>query len=446
MKFILPLLSVICFINSSLLAQNVTIENSKLKLVVALKGAKFTELSLKSVGLNPIHTYGHFLCFDRWGPSSTEDANRGIPFHGEAGNTTFSLIKSPADNGSHIYIEMSGTLPIVKLSLNRKLYLDKNEPFFKVVETITNNNSTKSVFNLVQHVTIGGAFLDQTTIVDTKVDKGFLQNGTIPPTGDAIKTWPKVVINNKDVDLRYFISGINPADMVISYTLLKDSTYAWVTAANKSKKILIGYIWPVTDYPWLNLWAKIADNARGLEFGTSGLHQPFPAILSTGTILNQNLCEYVSPGKPITKIYYGFSVDIPTDYKGTEVVTLQDNKLTIKEAGTNGREIIIQLSMPIVSADKRNKDANATNFKSSSNEIISKNGNNLKINYKLESSEKVSITIYSLAGSKIKTILDAMQSAGEYSMMHEFDKSGSYICQIKAGSKITSSEIINVIR
>ena len=45
---------------------------------------------------------------------------------------------------------------------------------------------------------------------------------------------------------------------------------------------MIGYIWPVEDYPWLSLYRSVVDGkiaARGLEFGTSGLHQPYGVLI-----------------------------------------------------------------------------------------------------------------------------------------------------------------------
>jgi hypothetical protein len=52
----------------------------------------------------------------------------------------------------------------------------------------------------------------------------------------------------------------------------------WVTTTTASKELLLGYLFSTTDYPWLNLWRHVQAGhpfARGLEFGTTGLHQPF---------------------------------------------------------------------------------------------------------------------------------------------------------------------------
>ena len=73
-------------------AQEVILENEKLKMVIDLNGGSTTGFQLKSSEINPLHTtYGHFLAFDRWGQSSQEDQNKGILNHGEAKYQTWNL-------------------------------------------------------------------------------------------------------------------------------------------------------------------------------------------------------------------------------------------------------------------------------------------------------------------------------------------------------------------
>jgi hypothetical protein len=167
-KVLLCLLAIVLLLSQSK-AQNVTIENEQCKLVINLTGAIIKEFSLKENQLNPIHEFGHFLCFDRWGPS--EDA--GIPWHGNGHKVDWTLNQSPEEEGNAFITEMSGSLPIVKLKMNRKVYLDKTAPVARIVEKITNQNSVEKVFNVVQHATLGQPFLDESTLVDTKVDSGF---------------------------------------------------------------------------------------------------------------------------------------------------------------------------------------------------------------------------------------------------------------------------------
>src|SRR5437867_4003732 len=77
----------------------------------------------------------------------------------------------------------------------------------------------------------------------------------------------------------------DPNPNVVSYAI--DDEYGWVTAATPNQGILIGYIWKTSDYPWVSLWRDTQNgrpSARGLEFGTTGLHQPYPALVRKGRI------------------------------------------------------------------------------------------------------------------------------------------------------------------
>jgi hypothetical protein len=42
---------------------------------------------------------------------------------------------------------------------------------------------------------------------------------------------------------------------------------------------VFGYCWKRADYPWISLWCCEREGgylSRGIEFGTTGLHKPFP--------------------------------------------------------------------------------------------------------------------------------------------------------------------------
>ena len=57
----------IAFLFSNLLsAQTVTLDNGLAKMEISLNGGKITEVSLNAIDLNPIHEYGHFICFDHF--------------------------------------------------------------------------------------------------------------------------------------------------------------------------------------------------------------------------------------------------------------------------------------------------------------------------------------------------------------------------------------------
>lgn len=338
---------VICLVSNSY-SQSIILQSESTKLIIDLYGGKIRDFSLKSIEVNPLNSIlGHFICFDRWGPSSAADQAKGIPFHGEAQATMWKTVQAPVEKTNHIYAEMSVKLPIVKLSMVRKIWLDKNVPVVNVIEEITNQNSTTKIFNVVQHATIGPPFLDSTTVVDTKVIKGFSQDGIYPPTEKETIKWPNAELKGFQDDLRY-LTGVGPEQLVLSFTLDHNQEYGWVSAINASKGLLIGYLWPIKEYPWLNVWLSQWGHvigSRGLEFGTTGLHQPFDVITAIDSIFNQQLCEYIAPNETVTKSYIAFLSAIPKDYKGVKDITYINNKIKIIEYNADPkRDIVINTS------------------------------------------------------------------------------------------------------
>jgi len=336
-----------CLVSNSY-SQSLILQSESTKLIIDLYGGKIREFSLKSIAVNPLSsTFGHFICFERWGPSSTADQAKGIPMHGEAQVTMWKTIQAPVEKTNHIYAEMSVKLPIVNLSMDRKIWLDKNVAVVNVFEEISNQNSTTKIFNVVQHATIGPPFLDSTTVVDTKVIKGFSQNGIYPPTDKETIGWPNAEIKGFQNDLRY-LTGVGQEQLVLSFILDHNQEYGWVSAINASKGLLIGYLWPIKEYPWLNFWLAQQGHvigSRGLEFGTTGLHQPFDVITAIDSIFNQQLYEYVLPNETIAKSYIAFLSAIPKDYKGVKDITYIKNAIKIIEYnGDPKRDIIINTS------------------------------------------------------------------------------------------------------
>jgi hypothetical protein len=49
--------------------------------------------------------------------------------------------------------------------------------------------------------------------------------------------------------------------------------------------------WKTEDYPWINFWRSMSNYipvALGMEFGTTGMHEPFPVIAKKGKIFGCN--------------------------------------------------------------------------------------------------------------------------------------------------------------
>jgi hypothetical protein len=419
-RFLIPQLIILLAI-CPLSAQTVTLDNSIARMDLSLKGGIITGLRLNSVALNPIHEYGHFICFDRWGPSSPEDQALGIPWHGEGSSVTWALDQEPVLKGGYYFTEMSCLLPIVKLGMDRKIYLDEHSPVFRVVEQVSNHGESKRVFNLVQHSTIGPPFLDETTIVDTEVDSGFSQAGNLPPASGDVFTWPEALVDGIPMDLRYLSGDQAWWQAVVTFILDEAGEYSWVTAVNPSLNLMLGYIWPTAEYPWLNFWVQIqgaSPFARGLEFGTTGLHQPWPELLQIDTIFGKKLYKELDVEEKASKSYYVFLSEIPADYRGVESVTMAGDKIVVEEYGLDPERSIeldisgIPDSLEDVTSIKDTGEVPSSGFglRNYPNPFLS----STTISFDLPEDSHVDLTVYDMSGRVVETLVDGNMAGSRY--------------------------------
>jgi hypothetical protein len=323
-------------------------------LVIDLGGGSIVDFHLADGGLNPLRWLGpgdedkafrpmaHFLCLDRWGPPSEAELRNGMPFHGEASRVEWKQLGAPERQAGRIVAAMEATLPLAGLEVRRTLGLSESAPFFSVSETVTNRNKLGRVYNMVQHATIGPPFLDETTVVDSNARQGFMQSSPLPNPEKPEIRWPEAIRNGKPVDLRRLTTDPDPN--VTSFVI--DGDLGWVTATNASKELLIGYIFRTADYPWLNIWRHVQNGkplARGLEFGTTGLHQPFGVLMGKPRILGRATFTYLDAGESATRLYTAFLMRVPDDFAGVDRVLYQGDRIVVQERGGSGRELAMSV-------------------------------------------------------------------------------------------------------
>ncbi|MCC6445754.1 MAG: hypothetical protein IT210_20155 [Armatimonadetes bacterium] len=311
------------------------------QLTVDIGGGSFADFHLNGQGLNPFRVedtgpspeprpMGHFLCLDRWGAPTEAEAKNGMPFHGEAANVMWQALGVPVEVKGHIRAEMSAALPLAGLKVQRRIALSTTSPVFVVTESVTNANPLGRLFNMVQHPTIGPPFLDERTLVDAGAGRGFVQNSPQADPRKSAASWPLAVRAGRKVNLRFLKSDPEPA--LASFAV--KGPLGWVVASNPARGLLIGYVWKTADYPWLNIW-RAADRgrplARGLEFGTTGMHQPFPVLTATGRLFGLSLYGYLDAGQTVTKTFACFLLNVPGDYRGVARLACREGRLTLYE-------------------------------------------------------------------------------------------------------------------
>jgi len=321
------------------------IKSSVAEAIFDLGGGSLISFKLTG-GLNPLAWLGpadrnvelrpmaHFLCLDRWGQPSPGELAAGVPYHGEATRVLWKVDASSADEST-----MSASLPVAGLDVRRRSKV--SGATLRVEETVTNRNKMGKVYNMVQHPTIGPPFLNEQTIVDANASRGFMQSSLMPMPEEPSVYWPQAMEGRQSVDMRRLTN--DPMPNVVSYVV--DEAIGWTTASSPTSNLVLGYVWKTSDYPWFNAWRHVDDQkkplARGLEFGTTGLHQPFGVLLEKGTIFGRKLVTFLDAGASTTRTYIAFLAATPANWQGVQNVTLQNGLIKLTERA-GGRTIEIR--------------------------------------------------------------------------------------------------------
>ena len=340
----------------------IVLDGEVAQLVVDLGGGSIADFHLKDHGLNPLQwdswsfsetpdeppplvprSMGHFLCLDRWGPASEAETAHGMGWHGEATRVEWEVVQDAREENGHLRAEMAAALPMAGLSVKRTIRMADDRAFFTVREAVTNYRKLGRIYNMVQHPTIGPPFLDETTVVDANAGTGFMQASPLPDPEEPSVEWPQALTaDGRTVDIRHLTDDAEPA--VVSYII--DAELGWTTASSPAQGLLIGYLWKTVDYPWFDAWRHVADGrpfARGLEFGTSGLHQPFPILVEKGRIFGRQIFAHIDAGQTVTRSYACFLLEIPADYQGVERIIHADGRLVLRERGDRKRELTMEV-------------------------------------------------------------------------------------------------------
>lgn len=322
-----------------------TIRNTAAEAVFDLGGGSLVTFKLTN-GVNPLAWLGpadrnealrpmaHFLCLDRWGQPSPGELAAGVPYHGEATRVLWKVETASANETVH-----SASLPMAGLDVRRRAQLLNGAAVLRVEETVTNRNKMGKIYNMVQHPTIGPPFLDERTVVDSNARRGFMQSSPMPTPEEPSVFWPQALQEGHAVDMRRLTD--DPMPNVVSYVV--DEPIGWATASSPTHNLILGYIWRTSEYPWFNAWRHVDDNkkplARGLEFGTTGLHQPFGVLIEKGTIFGRKLVTYLDAGQSTTRSYVAFLAPAPANWQGVQNISYKDGVITITERGTRSIEV-----------------------------------------------------------------------------------------------------------
>ncbi len=326
----------------------ITLGNQEFSMSVKRRGGAYVDFHLIEKPLNPFgwrllpeqmpannkpYSFeGHFLCVGRWGAPSFGEINVGIPHNGEVNTVSWQVSPESVLVGFKVF-EMSCTTPIEKLDAKREILIPEQGSYFIVKEHFTNNLPIGRVSNIVQHGTISAPFLTENTVINTNATRGFDQRTGYKYLEDSSFVWP---IGFMADGSRLDLSRVDSDKAFVTSHIIEDSI-GWITALNPEKNIIMGYIWKSSEYPWLNVWHQPLDGhpyVQGLEFGTTGLGQPYELLLENNvTFFGRHSFEYIDAGETIEKTWLCFQALVPDDFVQVISVTVANDKITIADEG-----------------------------------------------------------------------------------------------------------------
>ena len=334
-----------------------SIENDALRVTVLREGGHVAEILHKKTGVNPLWVppwatmepsrydaakhpeyggdaeskllagiHGHNLCLDLFGGPTVEEAAAGMTTHGEGSVAAYSL----ADAGGGL--EMRAALPLHGLSFSRTIRLDgERVRFFETVENLT---ALDRPIAYTQHVTLGPPFLErgktEFRIPGTRsmsYPSDFAGPNGYLPVG-AVFDWPRAPRRDGkgSVDMRRLQDV--PASAAFSTHLLDPHRErAWFLAWAPASKLLFGYEWKRSDFPWMGIWEENRSRTtppwsgrtltRGMEFGASPFPESRRAMMERRELFGVPGYRWLAAKERITVEYSAFARvadSIPEEY------------------------------------------------------------------------------------------------------------------------------------
>jgi hypothetical protein len=337
--------------------------NDKVALVMLPNGGAFVSLTLKgakSTGpvANPMwdpirmareagarqsfgRSQGHFLCVDGFGPVSKQEAAAGLTSHGEANKLPWEVVTSTATAGT-----FRVALPKVHETLTRSVRLTPGEPVVLVESEIESHLPFDRPMLWAEHATIGAPFL---ALGKTVVDASSTQCRTKPYQAKGNRTfasgedfqWPKL----HSEDLRQTPSATGTLNH-IGCLMDPSREVQFITAFNTETRLMIGYLFPREDYPWVQHWMNYPANGAiswGLEFGMQPYDMTKQDILALSPMFGKPTFRWLPAQSKVKAKFLMFLAEVPQGFRHAEDVRIERGRIVVEDK-TSGQKVTLPFS------------------------------------------------------------------------------------------------------
>ena len=298
---------------------------------------------------------GHYTCLDGFGLASSEERAAGMPFsHGEAHSLPW-VTRSREKQGQTATLVQTVYLPFVQEVLTRTLKLVDGENIVYAHSTLESLLAFDRPVCWVEHATVGSPFLEPgVTVVDLSgnraVTRSRARRGLFPHRLAASEefTWPMAPgVDGRPVNLRLTPKLPNSHDWT-GHLWDPDREFAFVTVLHPEKRLLLGYVFRRTEYPWMQILEHYAPRgimARGLEFGTQTFGGARRKMITQNKRFGQLLYRWLPAKSKIEANFLLFWSRTPEGFQGVDDIQVGEDRLDIRDK-RSGRSFSLRLSQP----------------------------------------------------------------------------------------------------
>jgi hypothetical protein len=323
-------------------------ENGALELVVLPQGGAFASVTLNAdesrVNLmwDPVRlgrergskeafgpSKGHFLCVDGFGPVTAAERAAGLSDHGEANKLPWEVVRS-TDTSATFRVR----LPLAQETLTRTLTMAPTEQVVLVESELESELAFDRVILWAEHATIGAPFLALgKTVVDQSAKrcqtKPYDDPGPSRFVGGVNFEWPNLPGHG---ELR-----VSPAKHGLYEHIgcLMDTQrdFEFITAINTERHLLLGYLFPRQDFPWVQHWMHYPEDGAygwGLEFGMQPYDMTKTEILALTPMFDTPTFRWLPAKSKLRTRFLMFATKVPSGFDRVTNVRLENGKLVIE--------------------------------------------------------------------------------------------------------------------
>ena len=335
------------------------LENGKIRVALLRGGGHIAEVRLIStntrLSINPMFIpapqpgsgqagegyMGHLVCFPYFGPASAEERAQGLRGHGEAGSVEWQQTRAPQIDGTGITFFYGADLPKTQYKIERAVTLKAGEATVDVEEWIENLAPYDRPYNRNQHATFGAPFVTPgRNVLDMSGTRGMTDpNRTAAGkwAGGRLFQWPDAPALNDGVALSLRDFHAIPGGQVYTPVLTdRSKPQSWFTIYNEDYPLLVGYVFPADDHPWIIDWQNQpradspAGTARGIEFGTSPFDEGLRKSVERAQMLGVPTYKFIAARQRVSTTFTIFLREIPANFRGVRSVRVEQGKVIVE--------------------------------------------------------------------------------------------------------------------